>query len=84
VVDCGNRFEVARVSAKTIDGFARSYGISRSMFYLLQQEGKAPRIFKIGRLTRISEEAERDWVRAREREAAEPTMSGNEDGGQAQ
>lgn len=53
----------------TIDDFCQQQKVSRAYFYLLQKAGKAPRSYKLGRITRISEEAIREWVAARESEA---------------
>lgn len=53
----------------SVDGFCRRMGFSRSHFYNLLARGEGPRLFHVGKLTRISEEAERDFVR--QREAAE-------------
>jgi predicted DNA-binding transcriptional regulator AlpA len=44
--------------------------ISRSMFYKLQREGKAPRTYRIGARQYISSEADREWRQQREAEAA--------------
>lgn len=48
-------------NAQSVDAFCESNGISRSLFYKLQREGKAPRIMKIGRRTLISSEAAAEW-----------------------
>jgi enolase len=55
---------VAGVSGYTVDQFCERYNFGRSCFYKLLKEGRGPRIMKIGRLTRISPEAD-DEFRAR-------------------
>jgi hypothetical protein len=53
----------------TIDGFCRRQKICRASYYNLKKTGKGPREYYVGRLVRISPEAEAEWVR--EGEAAE-------------
>jgi predicted DNA-binding transcriptional regulator AlpA len=55
------------VSAFSIQQFCDSHGISRGKYYLLLQEGLAPKIMKIGRRTLISIEAAEAWRREMER-----------------
>lgn len=50
----------------TIDEFCKLHRLSRGGFYLLQKQGAAPPIFRIGRHVRISEEAAREWLAMRE------------------
>lgn len=50
----------------SIEGFIRRQKISRSLFYLLVAQGAGPKTYRIGRLVRISAEAEAKWVRERE------------------
>ena len=38
---------------QTVDEFCRDNGLSRPMFYKLRRQGKAPRITKLGKLTRV-------------------------------
>ncbi len=54
------------MSSQTVEQFCQSHGISKAMFYKLAGQGAAPRIFKVGRCTRISEDAAREWVARRE------------------
>lgn len=54
----------------TIEQFCQRQNISRAYFYILANEGKAPRSFKLGRTTRISEAAVAEWIAAREAETA--------------
>jgi excisionase family DNA binding protein len=54
----------------TIPEFCDAQKISRGYYYILARDGKAPRSFKLGRATRISEDAVREWVKAREAETA--------------
>lgn len=53
----------------SVQAFCLRQGISRSHFYNLLARGDGPRIYKIGRLVRVSAEAEADFVR--QQEAAE-------------
>ncbi|KIZ38574.1 MULTISPECIES: hypothetical protein [Rhodopseudomonas] len=54
------------MNSQTVDEFCHSHGISRAFFYKLAAKGQAPKIFKIGRCTRISDSAAIEWVAARE------------------
>lgn len=53
----------------SINGFCRRHSFSRSSYYNLKAAGLAPREYVVGKLVRISAEAEAEWVR--QREAAE-------------
>jgi predicted DNA-binding transcriptional regulator AlpA len=57
---------------QTVDEFCRDNGLSRPMFYKLRRQGKAPRITKLGKLTRISAEAAAEWRRRMEHETVAP------------
>jgi excisionase family DNA binding protein len=52
----------------SIKDFCERQGIGRTFFYKLLKQGKAPRTFSVGSCRRISEEAEREWIAAREAE----------------
>lgn len=55
----------------TIPQFCRRNSLSESQYFKLQREGRGPRTMSTGSVgVRISREAEADWVRAREAEAA--------------
>ena len=54
----------------TIDGFCQRQRISRAGYYNLRDSGKGPREYYVGRLVRISPEAESEWILERERESA--------------
>jgi predicted DNA-binding transcriptional regulator AlpA len=54
------------MKSQSIDEWCKAHGLSRSFFYLLQQRGEGPRSFKVGRVTRISDAANAEWVAARE------------------
>jgi predicted DNA-binding transcriptional regulator AlpA len=54
----------------TVQQFCLRNGISTSTWYKLRRQGRGPRVIKLGHVTRISIEAERDWRVAMEREAA--------------
>lgn len=45
----------------SIPQFCDDHNISRAFFYKLVNEGKAPRLMKIGRRTLISAEAASEW-----------------------
>jgi hypothetical protein len=63
-------------SACTIDTFCAAEKISRSMFYKLKSQGKAPRLYYIGNVPRISHEARIEWRRKREAETADIAATG--------
>lgn len=46
------------------------HGLSRPFFYKLAKQGEAPKTFNIGRCVRITEQANREWLAAREAIAA--------------
>jgi predicted DNA-binding transcriptional regulator AlpA len=50
----------------SIDDWCALHGFSRSFFYKLCSQGEAPKNFKVGRTTRISETANNEWLAARE------------------
>lgn len=52
----------------TIDEFCSRQKFSRSTYYKLQRVGKGPRTMQVLDCVRISEDAEREWVVAREAE----------------
>lgn len=54
----------------SIKEWCQMHGLSHSFFYKMQKSGEGPSTFKIGRLTRVSEEANRYWVAAKEAEAS--------------
>jgi len=54
----------------TIKEFCASEKISRSFFYKLLSQGKAPRTYQLGNERRISGEAYAEWRSARETEVA--------------
>ncbi len=51
----------------TINEFCRAEKISRAYFYKLKKQGRGPRLMATNRIT---QQARRDWQRAREAEAA--------------
>ena len=55
----------------TIPEFCNRESISRAMFYKLHKQGLAPKIMKIGRLTRISIESVAEWRKRMEKLATE-------------
>jgi predicted DNA-binding transcriptional regulator AlpA len=62
-------------TAFTIDEWAEMNGVSRGHFYNLKKIGKAPRSFKAGTRHLISAEADVQWRREREAEAAAKTRA---------
>lgn len=52
--------------AHSVTTFCKAFQISRSMFYKLAREGKAPRLMKVGRRTLISAEATQEWKKQME------------------
>ena len=56
--------------AFSIKQFCKAHAISRAKFYLLLNEGKAPRIMKVGRRTLISVEAASEWRKQMEQPSA--------------
>jgi hypothetical protein len=57
-------------AAFTINEWCASHGLSRATWYNLKRAGKAPRTYLAGTRERISHEADAEWVKAREAEAA--------------
>ncbi len=57
----------------SVTEFCSAYGISRSTFYNLRRKGRAPGVFKVGRLTLISCEAAETWRSRMERDTAPQT-----------
>lgn len=57
------------MSSKSISKWCESHGLSRGMFYNLDKIGKAPKTFNVLRSRRISDEADAEWVKAREAES---------------
>jgi predicted DNA-binding transcriptional regulator AlpA len=49
----------------SVQEFCQRHDISKAFFYKLQASGLAPKTFKIGRLTRISDQAEQEWMSER-------------------
>jgi hypothetical protein len=63
---------------RSISGFCKRKGISRSHFYKLKEQNKAPRIAHAGYRRFITPEAERDWDIEREAEGAEAALQKSE------
>ena len=49
----------------TITAFCRKYNISAPVYYKWQRNGTGPKELRIGRVIRITPEAEREWLEAR-------------------
>jgi hypothetical protein len=56
--------------AMSIDVFCRRHGFSRAMLYMLWDEGRGPKCFRIGARRMISAEAAREWRQRMESETA--------------
>jgi hypothetical protein len=54
----------------SIESWCKHRGLSRAMFYELDQLGKAPRTYYVGTRRFISSESDAAWLRDREAEAA--------------
>jgi predicted DNA-binding transcriptional regulator AlpA len=55
----------------SIDDWCKLHGLSRAFFYKLASQGEAPETFKVGRCTRITEQANAAWIAARQAASAE-------------
>jgi predicted DNA-binding transcriptional regulator AlpA len=53
----------------SIDQWCALHSLSRPYFYKLVNQGKAPESFKVGRISRITEEANLAWIAARKAES---------------
>jgi hypothetical protein len=53
----------------SVEAWCKHRGLSRSMFYLLDKQGKAPRTYSVGKLRFITAESDLAWLRDREAEA---------------
>jgi hypothetical protein len=47
----------------------RTQSISRSLFYILDRRGEAPKTFRVGKRRLVSPEADLEWRREREARA---------------
>jgi hypothetical protein len=56
--------------SKTISEFCDRHQICRATYYNLKKQGRGPRVMRVGSRDRITPEADADWVRDREAEAA--------------
>jgi hypothetical protein len=61
---------IATALAFAVPEFCEAHRISRALFYLLQREGRGPRVMKCGRRTLISRESAEAWRRAMEQAGA--------------
>jgi len=52
--------------ALTINDFCKAYSISRSYFYKLKEQDKAPKTFTLGRKVLISMESAQAWQESME------------------
>lgn len=57
-------------AAFSIDEFCKSHDISRTTFFQLERDGKAPRSMKVGRRRLITTEAAAEWRARMEAETA--------------
>ena len=49
-------------SLQSIADFCKSNGISKAFFYKLREQGKAPKITKLGSRSMITPEARHEWL----------------------
>ena len=54
----------------SIETWCKRHDVSRSTYYKLKAANKAPRTMEVLGCVRISEDADREWVAAREAEAS--------------
>ena len=52
--------------ALTVGEFCDAHRISRSLFYIMQRDGRGPRVMKCGRRTLIARESAEAWRRQME------------------
>ncbi len=57
--------------AYTINSFCEAYSISRSLFYKLKEQGKAPNTFTLGKRVLISIESAQEWQKIMEKPLSE-------------
>jgi predicted DNA-binding transcriptional regulator AlpA len=57
--------------AYTINSFCEAYSISRSLFYKLKEQGKAPHTFTLGNRVLISIESAEKWQASMETPVSE-------------
>ena len=57
-------------SAFTVSEWCERNRISRSLFYILDRRGEAPRTFRVGKRRLITAKADAEWIREREAESA--------------
>jgi predicted DNA-binding transcriptional regulator AlpA len=54
------------VKSYSIADWCALHSLSRGFFYKLDARGEAPRTFKLGAIRRISDDANNEWLAARE------------------
>jgi hypothetical protein len=57
---------IAVALAFTVPQFCSAHGISRALFYIMQRDGRGPRVMKCGRRTLIARESAEAWRRQME------------------
>lgn len=57
---------MANKQTYSIQQFCEAHNISRAKFYLLLNEGKAPRLMQVGRRRLVSVESAADWRKTME------------------
>ena len=50
--------------AQSIPDFCKEHGISKSLFYKLMKDGKAPATIKLGKRRLVTIEGARQWLKA--------------------
>ena len=52
--------------AFTINDFCKAYSISRSLFYKLKEQNKAPKTLTVGKRVLVSNESAQEWQESME------------------
>jgi hypothetical protein len=72
VLETLGRLDGGGRSSFTLAEWRKRHGLSESQHHKLRRQGRGPRTMRTGDVgVRVSVEADREWVREREREAAE-------------
>ena len=53
----------------SVEDWCKHRGVSRSMFYKLAEQGKAPKTYHVGVRRFVTDEADAEWLAAREAES---------------
>jgi hypothetical protein len=64
------KYKDISVKTYTLEQWLNLRNFSRPFWYVLKKRGEAPRHFQVGRCVRITEEADVEWLKARQAVAA--------------